>query len=802
MFRNYLKTAFRNLLRYKGFSFINILSLTVGITGCLLIGLFVIDERSFDDLPAADRTFRFYDNRSTPEGETRTAMVPPMFAPFAQANFPDVEVTTRLLYLAGRTLFEQGGKKSFEENGFITDSSFFTLFPLPLKWGNAATALRTGHHVVLSEALAEKYFGQDNPVGKTVTFYKTPYEVTGVLKGSNDHFHMNLTYLIPMSELSVPAERMQSWGWGQFFTYVRLRSAASKEAFAAKFRAAIDKKVNDEEEGVSGVKHRHELMPLRDIHLNTSDFQFEVAKRGNRTYVNALSVIALFVLLIAGFNFINLATARSFRRAREVGVRKAIGADRRQLLLQFTFETVLLALFSVVLASLFTRVFLPALNGFTGKSISFNPFLQPLLALALLLAGIVIGILAGIYPALVLSGFRPVQVLKGSKGNSGGAIGLLRQGLVVTQFALSALLIVCALSVYRQVNFLRQKDLGFQKDQVLSFQLPDSFSTKVNALKAELMRVPGVVSATAGYGLPGDIYATETVKLVAKGGEDRNTVLFIVDEDYVKTLGLKIAAGRDFSHNIASDRDHGFLINESAAREFGFGTAEAAVGQELDWETWADTKPRPVKRGRVLGVVKDFHYKSLHDKVGAVVLNIWPEYYKMAVKVRAGQMDGTIAQIKSAWARFVPEPLDYNFLDESYGKMYAAEEKLGTLLWIFTLMAICIGCMGLFGLAAYAAEQRVKEIGIRKVLGASLYDITALLSGSFIKLVVVSLLVAFPIAWWAMNQWLKDFAYRTDVSWWIFLLAAGGVLLVALLTVGFQTIRAAMGNPVKTLRTE
>ncbi|RYY95641.1 MAG: ABC transporter permease, partial [Chitinophagaceae bacterium] len=542
MIRNYLLTAIRNLTRYKGFSAINIASLTIGIAGCLLIGLFVWDERSYDRFPAADRTYRFYDDRIDPDGNIRMALMPPTFAPYAQQQFPEVEATARVMALNGRYLVEAGNKKGYEEAGIMADSSFFSLFPLPMLHGDAATALRGSKGIVLSEELANKYFGSSDPVGQTLVYAKEPYQVTGVLKSLPARTHLKFSYVLPLSALDVPAERMQRWGWNQFFTYVRFRPGTDAEAFIGKFRKAVDPFVNAPEE-VSDERHVSRLQPVRDIHLGAADFQYEIAERGNGNYVNALSLIAVFVLLIAGFNFVNLATARSMRRAREVGVRKVVGAGRRQLLVQFTVETIFLSLIAVLLAAALTALVLPALNEFTGKELLFNPFREPLLGLGLLVAAAAIGVLAGLYPSLVLARFRPVQVLKGSKGNGGsGRLGLLRQGLVVIQFSLSALLIVCALSVFRQVKYLQHKELGFQKDQVLTFQLPDSFAHNVEALKAELLRSPDVLAVTAGYGLPGDIYATDAVTVPRNGGETKTTVLFGGDEDYAKTLGLQIVA--------------------------------------------------------------------------------------------------------------------------------------------------------------------------------------------------------------------------------------------------------------------
>jgi putative ABC transport system permease protein len=495
------------------------------------------------------------------------------------------------------------------------------------------------------------------------------------------------------------------------------------------------------------------------------------------------------VLFIACFNFINLATARSFRRAKEIGVRKVIGADRKQLIVQFIAETVLLSVLSMIIATVATFFIVPSLNQFTGKAIEFNPFTNPLLGLG------------------VLSGFQPIKVLKTMKPvGSGLSTSWLRQALVVVQFALSALLIVSTLIVFRQTKYLNNKDLGFNKEQVLHFQIQGDIAQKLETFKSELKQSPNILSVTSGYGLPGDQYAGDGIALPGKDGDkDYSANVFIGDHDYVKTLGLRIIAGRDFSKDMATDVKEAFIINETAVKELGFGTPEKAIGQRLNWNEWAPTDSlNPVKKGKVIGVVQDFHYKSLHEKLSTSVIQLYPQIaFKVAVKLKTTDIKNTIAFINNTWNKFSPGyPLDYQFMDESYGKMYQNEEKLSDLLWIFTIMAIIVGCLGLFALAAFSAEVRTKEIGIRKVLGASVFHIVGLLSKNFLLLVTISSLIAFPIAWWTLNDWLKDFPYRVDVSWWVFAIAMVAALTIAFLTVSFQSIKAATTNPVKSLRTE
>jgi putative ABC transport system permease protein len=551
------------------------------------------------------------------------------------------------------------------------------------------------------------------------------------------------------------------------------------------------------------------FQPLADVHLISSEFVYDNVVRGNESYVKALSIIALFVLVIACFNFINLATARSFRRAKEIGVRKVVGADRKQLIIQFIGETILLSVFSMLLATIATFIIVPWLNSFTDKSIHFNPFTNPLLALIIMAAGIGIGILAGIYPALILSGFQPIKVLKNMKLAGSGSASWIRHALVVVQFALSVLLIVSTIIVYKQTKYLNNKDLGFNKEQVVYFQVRDSLDSNPKTLetfKSELRNNPNILAVTSGYGLPGDQYAGDGITLPTKEGEkEYPSNVFIGDYDYAKTLGLRFIAGRDFSRQMSTDEREAFIINETAVKEWGFGNAEKAIGQPIYWREWApkDTM-QPMKKGKVIGVVQDFHYKNLHEKVSASVIQLYPQIvYKVAVKLKTAGLRNTLSFINGKWNEFVPAyPLDYKFMDETYGQMYKSEEKLSELLWIFTIMAIFIGCMGLFALAAFSAEQRTKEIGIRKVLGANVFNIVGLLSRNFLILVLIASLISFPIAWWTMNNWLKDFPYRVNISWWIFGIAIIAALLIAFITVSFQSIKAAIANPVKSLRTE
>ena len=806
MFKNYLKTAIRNLLRYKGFAIINISSLTIGIVGCLVIGLFVWDEWQYDKkIPGGENVYRIYEQRKNNDAITYGAPVAPAYASFLERTYPEVDTTTRILMSIDKFLMEVGEKRNYEEKGWFVESSFFQVFPLKFSKGDPNTALIEPGTVVINEELAKKYFGNEDPINKTIYIDKDTLTIKGVLADLPDHFHLDFHYLMSLQTAGIPKERMERWTWHQFYTYVKLKPGTNVQQLQDKFQAHMKKEIFPTLTQ-AGFTFLPFFQPLKDIHLRSADFIYDNAVRGNETYVKALTIIALFVLVIACFNFVNLATARSFRRAKEIGVRKVIGAERKQLIIQFIGETILLSVLSMLLAIVATFLIVPLLNQFTGKSIQFNPFSNPILGLIIFAAGVVIGVIAGIYPALVLSGFQPIKVLKSMKlvGSGGGA--WLRQSLVVIQFAISVLLIVSTTIVYRQTNFLNDKDLGFNKDQVVYFQVRGDVESKLSAFEGELKRSPNIISLTAGYGLPGDRVAGDGVRTVGSDGEkERPATVLIADHDYVKTLGLRIIAGRDFSRDMATDVREAFIINETAAREWGFGTPENALGQKINWNEWVplDTL-NTVKKGTVIGVVEDFHYKSLHEKVTPAVIHVYPQYVStVAVKLKNADIKNTLAHINNVWNKFAPGyPLDYKFMDESYGAMYEAEGKWSDLLWIFTVMAIIVGCMGLFGLAAFSAEQRKKELGIRKVLGATAFNIVVLLSKNFLVLVVIASLIAFPIAWLWMNSWLKDFPYRVSISWWVFGIAIVTALAVALLTVSFQAIKAALTNPVKSLRTE
>jgi len=807
MFKNYFKIAIRNLVRHKGFSFINIAGLTLGITAVLLIGLFVWDEKQYDHfIPEADRVYRIYNESTRTESISNVAATPPMFVTTIQQEYPEVEQTLRIVQLQSKGLFEKTDKKIYEEKGILAEPSFFHIFPLQLKYGSVEKALDDPHSIVISEQVSERYFGGTDPVGQTLSYNKEIFQVKAVLKNDRSRFHLAINYILPMAAANLPADRMQSWRWQQFYTYVKLKKTADIHLLQSKFQQFIKQKVHPITKE-AGFTYLPVFQSLQKIHLYSAGFKFDMALTGNITYVNALTIIGIFILLIACFNFINLSTAKSVSRAKEVGVRKSIGASRKQLIMQFIGETMLLALISVILSVICTLLLIPSFNQFTGKALGLSVLLNPVTILLLTIGTLLTGVIAGSYPAIVLSGFQPVKVLKGilTEANA-GQMHWLRRGLVVVQFAISGLLIISAIIVYQQVSYLHNKDIGFNKEELLFFPMRGK---KMNAdytnFKTELLKAPGVRNVSLGYGFPGDLVAGDDI-IVPQNGVPKTfpATQLMVDADYLKTFGVQLIAGRDFLQNSKPDEDEAFIINETAVKELGFGNPQKAIGQLLMWNVWFSSKADSLKKGHVIGVVKDFNYKSLYDKVSTAILQVYPPAYsRVAVKVNTAAISGSIQHIKEVWGRYSPDyPVEYKFLDENFEQMYKAEDKLKVLLSLFTGIAIFVGCLGLFGLAAYTAERKTKEIGIRKVLGASVSSIVALLSKDFLALVLIAFIIASPVAWYLMHKWLQDFAYRINIGIWVFVLAAVIALCIAMLTISIQAIKAAMANPIKSLRTE
>ena len=804
MWKNYFKIAIRNLYKYKVQSIINILGLTIGLAGCIIIGLYLKDELSYDRFhPAPERTYRVYDERISADDKSYIALTPPQFGPTLGSLFPEVVNTMRIARVYDKMLFEFEDKKLLEDHGIYAESSLFDFFGIDLLKGDTAKALSEPNAILLSEQLATKYFGEEEAVGKIIKINNQERYVRGVFADLPHNFHLNLEYIFPFITLEniVPEERMQSWIWQQFYTYIQIAPQADIQELKQKFLAHVEQVAHPQTEPI-GFVYEPYFQQIEDIHLHSYSFQWDMAKRGNILNVYALACMGLFLLIIACINFVNLTTALAEQRAKEVGIRKATGAKRGQIISQFLGEAMLVTLIATLLSLLITQLALPHINEFAQLRLSLNPLFHLSWALPVVGMVLAIGLIAGSYPALTISKFSPLTVLRGSHMSLGSRKHLVRKGLVILQFSLSIFLIISTLFIQKQVSYLNQKELGFNREHVLTFRLRGNMYNRMEQVKAEFQRIPRVLHTTIGYGFPGDIVAGDDI-IVPGENKTYSANLFTIDHDYVSTMELEVIVGRDFSKAIQTDATEAFIINETAVKEMGLGSPESAVGQPLHWRTWSSNRDS-LKKGRIIGVVKDFHFKSLHEKVGTAILHIYPDAYsKVAVKVSGESLPETLAAIEGTWNNLeTGYPFDYQFIDESFDAMYKEEERMNTLLQVFTLLTIFVACIGLLSLVSFSAQQRTKEIGIRKVLGASRSQILRLLTREFVVLVGLSFLVAAPFAWWALKSWLENFPYHVKLGLGTFLLAGIGTLLIALITVSLHSLKAASADPVGALKYE
>ena len=806
MFKNYFTVALRNLQRHKGYSLINILGLAIGLACCITIFLFVRDELRYDTFHAnADRIYRIQNNTSSDGHQRRMASTPPAFGPTMKQLFPEVQQQVRLFNLWEQLVTYED--KKFLEKGFVlADSTIFDVFTLPLALGNPREALSGPNSLVVSESIARKYFGNQNPLNKELTIGGSDkMRITGVLKELPSHSHLKINALGSLrflKTMGVEDARMQSWRWQMMYTYVMLPAGYDAARLEAKLPAFLKQYA---EPKLEGGHYEGRLQPLRDIHLHSSSLEFDMAQTGDIRYVYAFSAIALFALLIACFNFMNLSTARSAQRAKEVGLRKVIGADRAQLVGQFLGESVILSLIALAAALVLVALALPAFNEWSGKNLSLGVTLQPLGIAGLLGTAVVVGLLAGSYPALFLSAFRPVKVMKGDLGLGGKGTYSFRQVLVVMQFVVSTALIIATGIVFNQLRYIQQKNLGFAKEQLVFLPMRTiGMQQNYKALAQELLRNPNITGATASYGVPGGAHAGEGINLPGRA-DQYGINMYLVDHNYIPTMGMEMVAGRNFSEAFGTDEEEAFILNETAVKDLGWGKPSDALGREIYWNKWVGkTEADTVKRGRVIGVVKDFHFKSFHQKIEPLVLHIFPAgFNEFVVRIRPENTAATLSFLEQKWAKLAPNwPFGYKFLDDQFAKLYESEQAFGRLFGVFTGLSIFVACLGLFGLASFTAQQRTKEIGVRKVLGASVGSIVALLSKDFLKLVGIAFGLAAPLAWYFMGQWLQNFVYRVEMGWWVFAAAGLLALVIALLTISFQSIKAALTNPVRSLRSE
>ena len=810
MFKNYIKIAWRSLKKQAFFTFLNTFGLAIGMAGALMISLYIYDELSYDKMFAdADRIYRIDADIKFGGAEIKAAESAPPMAGALKRDYSQVESTVRFRTLGSMYVKKVGGETSSKENKVTyADSTFFQFFGIDLLAGNSKTALTGTNSLVLTKTAAEKYFGSTDVLGQNMLLDNSDtYTVTGVIDDMPKNSYFN-EYSVFLAMAGNVASREELWGSNNYFTFVKLIPEAKVEDFQAPLQGMLERYMlpwaqkyfpgmTAESFAASGNYIRYHTIALTDIHLH-SDRSSEMNATSSMQNIYILSFIGLFLIILASVNFMNLSTAHSLKRAKEVGVRKTLGSNKMNLIFQFLTESGLIAFISLIGALLITMITLPFFNGFTGKSIAI-PFTQPLFWLLLLAATILLGLFSGCYPAFFMSRFTPVKTLKGGASESVGN-GRVRNALVIFQFSISVFLIVSTLVVFQQLNFIQSKDLGFTKDQVLLINEISPLGSKTNAFKEEILKMGNVENVTLSNFYPTPSWRSDT-SFFQEGTKSQENAIQMqtwdVDMDYLKTLEMDVVAGRDFNKQFASDST-AIIINEATLPILSV-TAQEALGMRISEEIDMENPTYYT----IIGVVKDFHFKSLRENIGALGLHVENNAENMAVRLSGGDYSKSIAEIENIWNSMAPgQPFDYQFMDEAFYSTYNSEQKLSQIFFIFTILSIFIACLGLFGLAAFNAEKRTKEIGVRKVLGATVSQISYRLTVDFLKLVGVAILISLPLGWFAMNKWLEDFSYRIEIGLGVFVLAAVLAIVVAIVTVSYQSIKAAIVNPVKSLRSE
>ncbi|MGV3761457.1 ABC transporter permease [Parapedobacter sp.] len=807
MIRNYFKTAWRNLTRNKWSSSINILGLAIGLATCLIILLFVNHELGYDRFhKKADRIARIYFEGNVQGEKMKETVVMAPVAETLKKDFPEVEDATRLRSYGWAPQLAVHDHVFKQDALAYVDANFFDVFTLPFINGDPKTALVEPNTVVLTKAIAQKYFGDEEALGQIIHFKtedKAPMKVTGVIENIplNSHFQFGL--LTSMNSLD--DARQQNWMNSNYYTYVLLKDRRDFEKLNAKVPLLVDTYIGPQmKDGIgqtlaefrkSGSNLTFQLQRLTDIHLY-SDFPYDLSAPGDVRYVYIFSAIALFMLLIACINFMNLSTAEAAKRTREVGIRKVLGSLKSELVKQFLMETILIAAIALLLSLLLIKGALPFFNDLSGLQLTLSFTEKPWMIPALIGAVLITGLLAGSYPAFYLSSFKPVAVLKGKWNPVKNGVSF-RSTLVVFQFFISIMLMVSTIVVYKQLSYIRNKDVGYDKDKVMVISNVWALGNNMDVFKQQLQSDPAVTHVSASRYLPAGSSDNNNFFVSTEQEPDRlvKALRYEIDEHYISTLGIQLESGRNFSQQYGMD-SAAVIVNEAAVNALGW------KGDPLD-RTISRTGSNGKETYRVIGVVKDFHFRSLHERISPLIMVLAPDPGNLVVKINTADISGFTAKLQQRFAAYGAEdPMDYSFLDERYNNTYKAEQKIGTILGIFAMLTIFIACLGLFGLAKFTAEQRTKEIGIRKVLGATVTQLSAMLSKDFLKLVLIAVAIASPIAWWAMNQWLADFAYRIDIQWWVFAAAGLAAVVIALATVSWQAIRAAAANPVDSLRDE
>jgi len=804
MLSNYLKIALRTIRKQKGYSFINIFGLAVGIASCIIIMLFVFDELSYDKFyPNSDRTYRLAVRTLLNNNSEHTAKSAAPVGPILKNEFPEVEAMTRVRNY-GFPVFYYKDKVFSEERAFRVDSTFFDVFQVNFIKGNANTALNKAGSLVLTESMAKKYFGNEDAMGKIINSDKrTDYLVTGIIEDvpTNSHFHFDfLQPLMGSGGVDNPI-----WVFNDFYTYIRLREGASITELETKLIETAKKYIDPQIRRFMGIgiedflaagnEFAYTFTPVTDIHLH-SNLEFEIEPNSDYKYIFIFSTIALAIMLIAIMNFVNLSTARSTMRAKEVGIRKTIGSQKRQLVNQFLFESIMMSLIAMILSVVLIYLFLPYFNDLALKNLELSLFSNYFMIPLFILLSVGIGFAAGSYPAMILSSFNPAAVLKPS-GSRGGSKSFMRSVLVVFQFSISIVLIVGTMVIINQLSFIQNSNLGFNKDQVIVVKKTDDIGPQLPSFKQELLANQDITSVTNTSELLGNTF--NIAALTKEGAPDDEAQLMVhltTDSDFLETYDVELADGRYFDYDGLPALDK-IVINETAAKKFGF---DYPIGKIVE-----NTINREMKL-EIIGVVKDFHFESLSQKIKPMffIPIMENQYFKfVSVRVKPENISASLNYIRDTWKKFAGnQAMEYEFFDEHFEKVYLAEQRTAQIFGTFSILGIIIACLGLLGLSTFITSQRTKEIGIRKTLGSSISQIIVLLNMQFVKWIIIANLIAWPIGYWLMDSWLQNFAYRIDLSIWIFIMSAIISLGIALITVSYQSLKAANANPTESLRTE
>jgi putative ABC transport system permease protein len=799
MYKNYIKIAWRNIRSNKLFSFINIFGLAIGIACCSIIYLYLNFEMSYDKYHQnSDRIYRVTTILKDPKKADHFAPSSPTMAVRIKTNFPEVSKYFRMN--ESKSMIAYGEKKIYDTRIKYADSTFFDFFTFKPVEGQTKNALTNPYTIVLTQSTAKKYFGTQKAVGKLLQLGDTVnLTVTAVIQDIPLNTHFITDAFISRSTLNElkkndstwVRDHEENWFYCDSYSYILLNKNVDYKKLEPKINAMMDREMAEIRKQV-GMSFNIKLQPLTDIHLKSNlDAEIKDNKNSDIVYIYIFIGAALLILLIACCNFINLSTARSLNRSKEIGLRKVIGATRTQLIAQFLGESLVFSTIATVISILLVLLALPVFNNFLGTEIKMD-FSLVIVYIVLI---IIIGLLAGLYPALLMSSFKPIQSLKG-KVSHGFSDIIFRKSLVVFQFTIAIVLIISTTLILQQLSFIQNRNIGIKKDQIVSIELKSGDVEKAAVILEELKRNPNVINGTVNsFSFKG----VSNITMLPEGfaeNEMTSSAVFTVDENFIDTYEIEMVEGRKFSKEFPTDEKEAFIVNEAAVKEFNWKTPKGAIGKKIGWGG--------LKDGKVIGVMKDFNYASLHENIKPLVIHIFPQWASnISLKLKSDNMMSTMTEIESTWKKTaVHSPFKYNFNEENFNSLYQSEINMRSVLSAFTFLSVLVACLGLFGLASFSIKQRFKEIGIRKVLGSSTSAIVQLISKDFLKLVIISFLIAAPIAWYGMNKWLQDYAYKININWWVFALAGGMAMIIAFSTVAFQAIKAASSNPVKSLRTE